>query len=270
MTDKEKQKLINNSAYWGDRNAEAQARATARGVRATEAQLAKYYKQTMLNVIGQFEATYNKLLLTIEDGKAPTPADLYKLDTYWKMQGQLRQELQRLGDRQSVLLSNQFVKQYQTIYELMAKKDGLYFNTIDKKAALQMVNKIWCADGKSWSSRIWTNTDRLLEALNEKLIECVVSGKTTKELKTMLQERFGVSFGMADRLVRTEMAHIQTEAAIQRYKDTGVQEVEIWADKDERRCEVCGKLHKTRYPIGAAVPIPAHSNCRCCVLPVVE
>lgn len=44
----------------------------------------------------------------------------------------------------------------------------------------------------------------------------------------------------------------------------------MWADKDERRCEKCGKLHQKRYPIGANVPIPAHPNCRCCVVPVVE
>ena len=44
----------------------------------------------------------------------------------------------------------------------------------------------------------------------------------------------------------------------------------LWADEDERRCEVCGKLHKKRYPVGANIPIPAHPRCRCCIVPVVE
>jgi SPP1 gp7 family putative phage head morphogenesis protein len=109
-----------------------------------------------------------------------------------------------------------------------------------------------------------------LETLNEGLLHIVASGKKSTELKNVLQERFGVSYSMADALVRTEVAHIQTQAAKQRYQDYGVQEVEIWADKDERRCDVCGELHMKRYPVGAAVPIPAHPRCRCCIVPVVE
>lgn len=132
-----------------------------------------------------------------------------------------------------------------------------------------MINQIWCADGKSWSSRIWTNTDKLQQALNDNLIECVVGGKKTTQLKEMLQKDFNVSYNRADSIVRTEMAHIQTQAAQQRYKDSGIQQVEIWADKDERRCDVCGKLHKTKYPVNGAIPLPAHPRCRCCIIPVI-
>ena len=134
----------------------------------------------------------------------------------------------------------------------------------------EMINQIWCADGKSWSERIWENAERLAETLNEQLIHCVATGKKTTDLKNLLQERFGVSYSRADALVRTEIAHIQTQAAQKRYEDYGIQEVEIWADEDERRCEVCGELHRKKYPMGAQVPIPAHPRCRCCIIPVVD
>jgi SPP1 gp7 family putative phage head morphogenesis protein len=98
----------------------------------------------------------------------------------------------------------------------------------------------------------------------------VATGKKTTELKNILQERFNVSYTNADMIARTELAHVQTEAAKQRYKDYGIQEVEVWADEDERRCDVCGELHEKRYPAGAHVPIPAHPRCRCCIVPVVE
>ena len=133
-----------------------------------------------------------------------------------------------------------------------------------------MINSVWAADGKSWSARIWDNTSKLAETLNEKLIECVVAGKNPSELKKALMERFNVSFNQADALARTELAHIQTEAAKKRYEDTGIQYVQIWADEDERRCDVCGKLHEKIYPVGASVPIPAHPRCRCCIIPVVD
>ena len=256
--------------YWQDRVAEAQAKLTTKNQKQIEKQLTKYYQRAAKQVIEDFEATYNKLLLTIEKGKDPTPADLYKLDKYWQMQGQLRQELRKLGEKEIALLTKNFEIQFFDIYYSIALESQKAYSTIDSNIVTQLINSIWCADGKNWSSRIWTNTELLQEALNEKLIECVVSGKRTTDLKNLLQEGFNVSYSRADSLVRTELAHIQTAAAEQRYKDYGVQEVEIWADEDERRCEICGKLHETKYPIGAQIPIPAHPNCRCCIVPVVE
>ena len=134
----------------------------------------------------------------------------------------------------------------------------------------QMINSIWVADGKSWSQRIWKNTELLAETLNEELIHCVAAGQKTTHLKNLLQERFNVSYNQADSLVRTELSHIQNQAAQKRYEDYGIREVQIWADKDERRCDVCGELHQKKYPIGAQIPIPAHPRCRCSIIPVVE
>ena len=225
----------------------------------------------MLKILGEFEKTYLKIFQRITEGKEATPADLYKLDKYWVLQNQLKEELQKLGDKQAALLSNKFTTQWQQIYDALAIPDATgHFNKADLQVAQQMINQIWCADGKSWSSRIWDNTDKLQQALNDNLIECVVNGRKTTELKNILQEQFNVCYSRADSLVRTEMAHIQTQAAQQRYEDSGIKEVEVWADKDERRCEVCGKLHKKKYPVNAVMPIPAHPRCRCCVIPVVE
>ena len=259
-----------SAEYWAERQAQAQAAITAKNVAEVEKQLTKYYGNSMAKVIGQFELTYNKLLSTISDGRAPTPADLYKLDTYWQLQAQLAQELDNLGNRQAKLLSRKFMEEWEHIYRAIAIKDNLFFGEIDRQAAQQMINSIWCADGQTWSNRVWHNTDRLKEALNENLIYCVTTGKKSSDLKILLQKEFGVSFNRADTLVRTEMAHIQTEAAKARYVDAGITEVEILADEDERRCEVCGKLHQKRYPIHGKIPIPAHPKCRCCIIPVVE
>lgn len=256
--------------YWEERLAKALQNATDKTAAETEAQIAKYYQKAQQKIIGQFEQTYNKILLNIEDGKAPTPADLYKLDTYWKMQAQLKEELTALGDKQAAILSSQFEKEWHKVYEVLALKDDLFFSEIDTTAVKQMINNIWCADGKTWSARVWGNVGKLQEALNESLIDCLVTGKNPSELKKKLMQDFGASFNRADTLVRTELAHIQTEAARDRYRKAGVQEVEVLADKDERRCDVCGELHKKRFPINGAMPVPAHPRCRCCILPVIE
>lgn len=258
------------SNYWQDRMAQAQTKLSNKNIKQIEKQMTKYYGAAAQRVIDDFEATHNKLLATIESGREPTPADLYKLDKYWSMQAQMRQELRKLGEKQVANLTKMFETQFFDIYYSINIEGAVAFSTIDSAAALQLINQVWVADGKSWSQRIWDNTERLAETLNSELIHCVASGKKTTELKKLLQEDFGVSYNRADSLVRTEMAHIQTQAAKQRYEDYGIQQVEIWADADERRCEVCGKLHQTKYPIGARVPIPAHPRCRCCIVPVVE
>jgi SPP1 gp7 family putative phage head morphogenesis protein len=186
------------------------------------------------------------------------------------MQCQLKKELDRLGNKQAQILQKKFLEEWSEIYKGVAIKNDLFFGEVDKETALQMINHIWCADGKSWSQRVWDNVSKLQETLNDGLIECVLAGAKPTELKQILQARFGVSYSAANTLVRTEMAHIQTQAAQKRYTDYGIQMVEVWADKDERQCEVCGKLHKTRYPVGATMPIPAHPNCRCTIIPVVD
>ena len=256
--------------YWKERQAKALAFLTNRSAKSIEAQLKKYYQRAMKTTIADFEATYDKLLATMEEGREPTPADLYKLDKYWQAQAQLKNELQKLGDMEAALLSKQFENSYINVYNALAKDSGAHFGTISTQGAAQMIRQVWAADGKSWSERIWGNTAALAETLNEKLIECVVGGKKTSDLKKALMERFNVSYNNADMLARTELAHIQTQAARQRYEDTGIKYVEIWADYDERRCDVCGKLHQKRYPVGAKMPIPAHPRCRCTIVPVVE
>ena len=256
--------------YWADRQKAAQDALTDKSIKDVEKQMVKYYERTMKSVITEFEATYLHILNAAADGREPTPADLYKLDRYWEMQGRLRDELQVLGDKQIHLLSNKFEKHFFSIYDSISIKSAKAFSTISTEAAKQLINTIWVADGKTWSQRVWDNIKLLTETLNEELVSCVVSGKPTRELKEKLMERFGVSYSQANAIARTEMAHIQTQAARQRYQDYGIKEVMVWADKDERRCKECGKLHTKKYPVGAVMPVPVHPNCRCCIVPVLE
>lgn len=86
-----------------------------------------------------------------------------------------------------------FNGQWENIYRGIAIDDNLFFGEIDKQAAEQMINSVWCADGQTWSERVWTNVSKLQATLNDSLIECVIAGRKTSELKQILQERFGVA-----------------------------------------------------------------------------
>lgn len=256
--------------YWQTRMAKSQDRLTAKRVKEVDKQIAKYYEQSMRRCIDAFTVTYAKVQEQVEKGQQITPAHLYKLDSYWKMQGELRQELEKLGNKQITLLSRKFEEEFIDIYNSIALPSQQAFSTVSQEAITQMVNQVWCADGKSWSQRVWRNTDELAQTLSDELIHCVATGKKSSELKKALQERFNVSYGRADALVRTELAHIQTQAAQQRYKDYGIQEVEVLVDVDGRTCDECKAHEGERYNINAQMPVPFHPRCRCCIVPVVE
>jgi SPP1 gp7 family putative phage head morphogenesis protein len=265
-----KKTIKRNKKYWKDRTAEAQTKITNKNTKQINKQLRKYYVKAMERVISDFESTYDKLLATIEEGREPTPADLYKLDKYWQMQAQLKEEAQKLGDKQVKTMSRAFQEQFFDVYYSIALPSQRAFSEISTEGAKQLINAIWCADGKDFKEHIWGNINKLVETLNDGLLDCVITGRKTSQLKNILQERFKVSYNRADTLVRTEMSHIQNTAAQQRYKDYGVQYMQVWADKDERRCDICGTLHKKKYPISAQVPVPVHPRCRCSIIPVVE
>lgn len=267
-------------------------------VKQTEAQLAKYYKRTMKSVIAEFEALFDKLIATMEEGKEPTVADLYKLDKYWSMQGQLRNELQKLGEIEVALLSKKFEQQWLNTYKITEQNLLAYFNnraednpdleplvwppekhfnTISTENAQQFINQVWCADGKAWSDRVWTNVEDLAQLLNDKLVECVITGKNSTQLKKELVRRFDVSFSRADTLIRTETAHITTQAATQRYKDYGLEKYEILGREEADGCghepdchDMDGEqFYYSEMVVGKNAP-PFHPNCRCAIIPVIE
>jgi SPP1 gp7 family putative phage head morphogenesis protein len=263
--------------YWARRSAEAQEKLLEMGVAQTEAQIKRYYQRSFEKILGQFQLVYEKVISRLDEGQDPTPADLYKLDAYWQLQGQLEQELTRLGDKEAALLSRNFEKQFIGVYETLAIKGLDSFSTLDKNVAKQMISEIWCADGKSWDQRIWTNNQKLKQTLNDHLIYCVSTGKKTSELKKLLREDFGVSYGRADRIVRTEMAHIQTQAAKKRYEDYGLRRYEILGNDDDscgNHSADCHEMNGKKFlyaemNVGKNAP-PFHPNCKCCIVPVVE
>ena len=256
--------------YWQERMANAQNAISTKTTKQIEKQLRKYYAAAAKRTIEDFESTYIKLLAQKADGKDITPADLYRLDKYWEAQRQLRQQLQKLGEKKISLLTKYFELNFFDIYHSIVIPGLKAFNTIDDKLVNQLINSVWVADGRTFSQRVWNNIDRLVETLNEQLVYTVVTGKKTTELKNLLQERFNISYRRADTLVRTELAHIQTEAAKKRYEDYGIQYIEVLVDADDRTCDECKALIGKKFPIHAAPPLPVHPNDRCTIIPVID
>lgn len=256
-------------SYWQNRIANFQEKIQGKTEKQIYLELQRYYGRATKRVIQDFIEVYDKIMERIEDGKEPTPADLYKLDKYWQAQAQMRKELEKLGNKQIKLLTAAFETNFFEVYYGLALPGEAAYNTIDKEVVNQLINGIWVADGKQWSQRVWDNTERLAQTLNEELIHIVATGKKNSELKAILQERFGVSYRRAESLVRTEVAHIQTEAAKKRYEDYGIEYVEVLVDPDHKTCDKCKALIGKKWKTTETPPLPVHPNERCCLVPVI-
>lgn len=256
--------------YWVNRIEKNQKKIQGKTIKQINKQLQKYYEKAVYKIINDFENVYNKILKDVGEGKEPTPADLYKLDKYWEAQAQMKRELEVLGNKQIKILSAAFEANFFEVYYSIALPGEAAFNTIDTAIVKQLINNIWVADGKTWSQRVWKNTEKLADTINEELIHIVAAGKKNSDFKKILQERFGVSYHRAETLVRTEVAHIQSEAAKKRYKDYGVEYVEVLVDEDERTCELCKELIGKKFHIDETPPLPVHPNERCCLVPIIN
>ena len=263
--------------YWAERQAKIQDALTTKNQKKIEKQLAKYYMSAAKQIIADFESVYNQVLAQAAEGKQVSPALLYRLDKYWQMQGALRQELRKLGEKEISLLTKYFEINFFNIYYSINIEGKKAFNTINAEGARTLINTAWLNDGKSFSQRVWENTEKLIETLNEQLIHTVITGKKTTDLKNSLQERFGVSYSRADTLVRTELCHIQTMAAKQRYEDYGLKYYEILGNDDDscgNHSVDCHDMNGKRFlysemKAGVNAP-PFHPNCKCAIIPVVD
>lgn len=159
---------------------------------------------------------------------------------------------------------------YRAIYD-SAKKLGATeaFSTLDDKA----VNKILKTKfaGANYSERIWKNTDKLADSLQEVIGKAVALGQSPEVTARMIRERFGVSQYAAMRLVRTETSYFENLATVESYKEMGIEKFQFIATLDMRTSDICRSMDKRIFSmksakVGENVP-PLHPWCRSTITP---
>lgn len=126
-------------------------------------------------------------------------------------------------------------------------------------------------DGKNFSSRVWENTNDLANRIYNDVLECVRTGKRPNAIAKKIKDDFGSSAYQAKRLVQTELARVVSDAQIDIYKTSGVVKKVMWtATLESNTCDYCADLDGKYFNLDDAPKIPAHPNCRCCYVPVVD
>lgn len=154
---------------------------------------------------------------------------------------------------------------YKTIYDTqMGTGFDFAFSKIDDNMMSTLLNEPW--SGKSYSTRIWGNTDILADSLAEIIGGALVSGQSIEKTSRQIRERFNVGKYYAERLVRTEINHFNNEADAMAYEEMDVDKYVFLATLDTRTSTMCQEKDNKVFPlkdrqVGVNFP-PLHPNCR--------
>ena len=123
----------------------------------------------------------------------------------------------------------------------------------------------------TFSERIWVNQEQLKNSLSSVLSNALIQGKNPREFIPLIRKKFNVSRCNAERLLRTEIARVQTQAQAESYEANGIDEYEYVACGLKDVCPLCkevdGKVFKLKdMEIGENAP-PMHPNCHCSTAP---
>ena len=123
----------------------------------------------------------------------------------------------------------------------------------------------------TFSERIWVNQEQLKNSLSSVLSNALIQGKNPREFIPLIRKKFDVSRCNAERLLRTEIARVQTQAQAESYETNGIDEYEYVACGLKDVCPLCkemdGKVFKLKdMEIGENAP-PMHPNCHCSTAP---
>lgn len=125
--------------------------------------------------------------------------------------------------------------------------------------------------GKIFSDRIWENTNELASRIYNDIIRCIEIGIRPREIAQQIKNDFGVSAYQAARLVNTELAKVVSDAQLDVYKNSGVVDKVMWmATLESNTCDYCADLDGKEFSLNDIPKIPAHPNCRCCYVPIVD
>jgi len=152
----------------------------------------------------------------------------------------------------------------------LERQAGILGRTVKNPSAMaaSIVNASF--NNATFSQRIWSHQELLKSELNKQLQSGLISGKNPRDLARSIQSAFGSSTYNAERLMRTELARVQTDAQAQSYDRNGFDEYEFLA-LGSSACEICraldGKHFKVKDMLAGENAPPMHPNCRCSTAP---
>lgn len=151
--------------------------------------------------------------------------------------------------------------------EELQRQAGILGKTVRNNAKLAETIPNASFHGATFSERIWGNQTALKAELSKQLQVGMIQGKNPRVLAREIQKTFGASASNAERLMRTELARVQTEAQRQSFLANGFEAYTFHVNRG--CCSACADLDGKHIKIKDMMPgknaPPMHPNCRCSV-----
>lgn len=149
----------------------------------------------------------------------------------------------------------------------LKRQSGILGKTVRNNA--QKANAIVNASfhNAKFSDRIWMYQDLLRADVGKLLQSGLIAGKNPRVLARELRKTFDTSVYNSERLMRTELARVQTEAQKQSFERNGFDMYEFITNSG--CCDICQGLNGKHFKVAKMMPgenaPPMHPNCRCSV-----
>ena len=159
--------------------------------------------------------------------------------------------------------------------EELKRQAGILGKTIRNNAQLAHAIPNASFHNATFSDRIWQYQDLMREDLSKILSRGLIQGKNPRAIAKELQKYWygndpktgGGAVYCMERLMRTELARVQTEAQKQSFEKNGFTEYEFIANSD--CCGICKALDGKHFKVSKMMPgenaAPIHPHCRCSV-----
>jgi SPP1 gp7 family putative phage head morphogenesis protein len=117
----------------------------------------------------------------------------------------------------------------------------------------------------TFSDRVWQYQELMKSDLAKLLQTGLIQGKNPRLLARELKKAFDVRTSDAERLMRTELARVQTEAQKQSFERNGFEQYTFIVNGG--CCPICEALKDKHFPVAKMMPgenaPPMHPHCRC-------
>jgi len=178
-------------------------------------------------------------------------------------------ELIQAGEKIKGKVTDTLTDVYENTYTSFVEDLNFKKGVISSSTIKMALEQEW--SGANYSSRIWSNIDNLAKAIKNEVIVGLNKGINYRTMSQNIAKKFDTSYKNAERLVRTETAHIQNQATLMGYKDSGVVKYEFLAVLDSRTSHTCaslnGEIFKTENAMEGENYPPMHPRCRSTTVP---
>lgn len=169
--------------------------------------------------------------------------------------------------------TNEQIREYETSlaqkglnYAMETLGFGKNFYGINSDIVKQFVDVAW-SNGENFSTRIWNDTQKLAQYLNQDMAQGLARGDRYDRLVRNLKKRFDrVNRNNAYRLVFTEGTYVMAESTMQPFKED-FEQYRLSPVLDSRTCPICRGLRERVFLISERQPgvnfPPIHPWCRC-------